>query len=162
MSDISPTTGEEYYSGTWKDVSNIVRILNIGDGKMSKITQGLINFYQEMVDRQIDDILNEVIWVPVRYFNQVQPDGTTKSIFPGNIRRLARYWSGALLVMSEFAQTSQNTTDLAERYIDDSRRELFKMSQFQSRIQGQEYKSTWAGHTMLPTLMPPTKSEPDY
>jgi len=139
-----------------------VRILNIGDSKMSTISQEVVNYYQEMVDREIDDMLNEVIWVPVRYFSQVQPDGTTKSLFPGNVRRLARYWSAALLVLSEFAQTSQNTTDLAERYIEDSRRELHKMVEFQQRIQGQEYKSTWAGHTMLPTMMPPTKSEPDF
>jgi len=55
--DTSATTGEEYYSGSWKNVQNVLRVLDIAEGKLAKVTMELVNFYQEMVDRDIDDIV---------------------------------------------------------------------------------------------------------
>ena len=36
-SDISTTTGETYYSGSWQSIQDILRILDIGEGKMSRL-----------------------------------------------------------------------------------------------------------------------------
>ena len=32
MADISPTTGETYYSGDWEQVKDVLRVLNMDDG----------------------------------------------------------------------------------------------------------------------------------
>ena len=39
----SKTTLEEFYSGTWSDIKDVLRVLNIGEGKMSQVTQGMVN-----------------------------------------------------------------------------------------------------------------------
>lgn len=161
MAEVSPTTGQLYYSGSWTAIQDIVRWMKMGEGKLAKITQEMVNGYQEMVDREIDSMLQEVCHVPLKAFNQVQPDGTTKSVFPGNVRRLARYWTAGLLVNGEFQQLEPNMSEAATNFIEDSRRELFKMVRFNVRIPGQVPKSN-VSRTMPPTMQPPTAPEPDF
>jgi hypothetical protein len=159
--DTSDTTGEEYYSGSWKDVKNVLSVLDIGAGKLAKVNMELVNFYQEMVDRQIDDTLGELYHVPLRSMNQCQPDGITKRVFPGSIRRLARYWTAGLLLLNEFQQLSQNITDQGTAYIDVSRRELYSAMRMNHRLWGQEWKSN-ISRTMPPTMQPPDLPEASF
>lgn len=70
--DISLTTGELFYSGSWHDIKNVLKVLNIGEGKMATITQTMVNEYQEMIDREIDALLSETYQVPIRAYNQTQ------------------------------------------------------------------------------------------
>lgn len=161
MAEVSPVTNQPYYSGSWTSIQDILRWMQMGEGKLAKITQEMVNRYQEMVDREIDSMLQEVCYVPLKAFNQAQPDGSTASVFPGNVRRLARYWSAGLLVHGEFQQLEPNMSEAATAYVDDSRRELFKMIRFNVRILGQVSKSN-VSRTMPPTMQPPTAPEPDF
>ena len=99
---VSVVTGEPPYSGAWTNVRDFARTLKIGEGKLAKINEILVNKYQEIIDRQIDGILNELYWVPIRHFNQMQPSGTKKRIFPGEVRQLAIEWTTGQLLTSEF------------------------------------------------------------
>ena len=83
--DKSPTTGEEYYSGSWQSIQDILRVIDIGEGKMAKVNEPMVNVYQETVDRDIDAILGELYHVPLRAMNQMQPNGVTKRVFPGDV-----------------------------------------------------------------------------
>jgi len=159
--DISPTTGEEYYSSSWENIKDFARTLRIGEGKIAKITQILVNKYQEVVDREIDGILNELYYVPIRHFNQMQPDGTKKRIFPGEIRQLAITWTTGLLLTSEFQGLDPNTNEQATSFVEDSRRKTFRIIRFNMRVQGQVQKSNM-GRTMIPTMQPPMYPEPDF
>lgn len=159
--DISDTTGEPFYSGSWQDVRDILRVLDIGEGKLAKVTMELVNKYQEMVDRDIDMELTEVYHVPLRSMNQGQPDGNTRRVFPGDVRRLARYWTAGLLLLNEFQQLSQNVTDQAQGYIDDSRRGLYGLMRPNHRIWGQERKSN-ISRTMPPTAQPSDLPEANF
>jgi len=151
--NISPITGQEFYSGPWTNIQNVCRVLNIDGGKLSQITMELVNFYQEMVDREIDGQLNELYHVPLRAMNQCQPDGTTKAVFPGTVRRMAIYWSAGLLLLNEFQQLSTNETDQARGYIDDAKRDLFNTIRFNQRLWGQELKSN-ISRTLPPSMQP--------
>ena len=161
MADTSPTTGEIFYSGPWTNIQNVCRVLKIDSGKLAKVTMELVNFYQEMIDRQVDDVLGELYHVPLRSMNQIQPDGNTVRVFPGAIRRLAIYWSSGILLQSEFQQLSQNANDSAQAYIDDSRRELFAAMRYNHRLGGQEFKSNLS-RTVPPSMQPPDLPEANF
>ena len=161
MADKSPTTGEQYYSGDWTDIQDVLRVFQIGEGKMAKITQTMVNRFQETVDREVDAVLEDVYQTPLRSMNAIQPDGTTKSVFPGDLRRYSRYWTAALLLMSEFQQLEQNMTDQMTNHIEDSRKSVFAMKRFTHRIPGQRRKSHYS-HTMPPNFQPPAIPEPDF
>jgi len=159
--DTSPTTGEEYYSGSWKDVRNVLRVLDIGEGKLANVTMELVNYYQEMIDREIDGVLSELYHVPLRSLNQAQPDGSTKRVFPGTIRRLAVYWTAGLMLLNEFQNLAQNVTDQAQGYIEDARRELFAVMRPNQRLWGQEMKSN-ISRTLPPPLQPADLPEANF
>lgn len=159
--DISPTTGEQYYSGSWLEIQEVLRVLNIGEGKLAKVTEEMTNHYQERTDREIDAILEPLYHVPLRAMNQVQPDGAIRRVFPGDIRRIAVYWTSGLLLLSEFQQLSQNVTDQSQAFIDDSRRSLFAVIRFNHRIPGQERKSH-ISRTVPPSMQPPAIPEPNW
>ena len=159
--DTSPTTGEEYYSGSWQNIQNVLRVLDIAEGKLAKVTMELVNFYQEMIDRDIDDIIGELYHVPLRALNQMQPDGTTKRVFPGNVRRWAIYWTAGLLLQNEFQGLSQNITEQATAYIEDSRRNTYGVIRFNHRLWGQELKSNLS-RTVPPSMQPPDLPEANF
>jgi len=150
----SAITGENFYSGTWEQISNILRVLNIGEGKLARITQVLINEYQETVDREIDGILSQLYQTPIKEFNQMQADGVTRRVFPGDIRRHARYMVAGRILLSEFTQLAQNITEQAQGYVDDATRALYAIIRFNHRIPGQVRKSTGFSVTMPPSLQP--------
>jgi hypothetical protein len=159
--DISPTTGEVYYSSTWSEIQEILRVLNIGEGKLAKVTETMTNHFQEIVDREIDAILEPLYHVPLRAMNQVQPDGSLKRVFPGDVRRLAKYWTAGLMLLSEFQNLSQNVTDQAQGYIDDSRKGFFAIIRYNHRIPGQERKSH-ISRTLPPNMQPPAIPEANF
>ena len=159
--DISPTTSEEFYSGSFDDIKSVLRIFDIDEGKLAAIEQPDINKYQETVDREIDAVLEDTYHVPIRAMNQVNPVGVKVRVFPGDVRRAARYWTASLLLLSEFQQLSQNTTEQATTYIEDSRRQFYAMKRFTHRIPGQERKSQLS-RTIPPNFQPPSIPEPDF
>lgn len=158
-SDISPTTSEQFYSGTWQNIQDVLRILDIGEGKMSKVNQPMVNRYQEQVDREIDAVLNETYQTPIRAMNQVQPDGTTRRVFPGDIVWAARYWTAGMLALAEFQQLEQNMTDQAQAMVNDARTQVFGMTRPTHRIPWQRKKSN-ISRTMPPNMQPPAIPEP--
>lgn len=153
----SPTTGTEFYSGDWLDVAAVIKVLNIGD-PVSDIGQETVERYQEMADRDIDGILSEVYHVPLLPKNQVQPDGTTKQQFPGDLIRGARYWAAALLLSNEFQGLEPNANEAATSYMEDARRVLFQMTKPTSFLRGQERRSN-ISRTLPPTMQPPAPPE---
>jgi len=162
MADISPTTGETYYSGDWEQVKDVLRVLNMDDGKLARVTQPMVNRFQETTDRDIDGILEDTYHLPIRSINQIRPsDGATVLTFPGDVRRCARYWCGGLLLLTEFQNLEQNMTDQAQAYVDDARRQVFQMKRFTHRIHGQEFKSQFS-RTIPPNFQPPSIPEPDF
>lgn len=157
MSDISETTNMPFYSGSWQDIANICKSLQIGDGLLSVVSQEVINDFQEMVDREIDAQLNDVYWTPLKFVNQYMPNGETKSLYPGNIVKIARHWVVGLLIQSQFQGHEPNTQDSGMNYVEDAKKELYDIVKFQRRLFGQEFKSSI--RTMPPTMQPPFITE---
>ena len=149
------------YSGSWEDIKNICRSLNIGSEKLSLVDQTMVEYYQEMVDRAIDGNLEEYYLTPLRFQYITRADGTEKKIFPGKIRKLARYWTAGLLLNSEFQQLLTNTSEQATAYVEVSQKNLFNMIQWNQRIPGQQWKSG-NSPTAIPGLMPPTPPESNF
>jgi len=256
MSSISPTTLEEFYSGSWEDIKEVLRVLNIGEGMMDKVNQKMVNNYQEMIDRDIDAILNDVYQTPIRAFNQVvvggdgsgtipvpawmengtqaisandtevivtgkawmsipasvmvtisKPVGTsnlyatvreetittngftadlsgsaeadgyiltyiasnkgsqipvtqgaTIRVFPGDVRRAARYWVAGQILINEFQQLEQNITEQATQMVSDARMQVYAFCRATHRIPGQRRKSN-ISHSMPAALQPNTFPE---
>lgn len=158
MADISPTTGEQFFSGSWQDIQDVLRILNIGEGKMDQVTQPMVNRYQEMIDRDIDAILQDTYHVPIRAVNQVgltgtQGAGPVSRVFPGDVRRAARYWTAGQLLVNEFQQLEQNITEQATQMVSDARMQVFAFCRPTHRIPGQRRKSN-ISRTMPPNMQP--------
>lgn len=157
-SDISPTTGEIFYSGGWQNIQDVLRVLDIGEGKMSKVNQPMVNRYQEQVDRQVDAILQEVYQTPLRATNQVQPSGLTKRVFPGDVTWASRYWAAGVIMLAEFQQLEQNMTDQAKEMVDEAKKTVWAMTRPDHRVPGQRRKSN-ISRTMPPNLQPPQMPE---
>ena len=161
MSDTSSTTGEPFYSGDWQGIQDVLRVLDLGEGKMAKVTEPMVNRYQEIADREVDAILNEVYHCPIRAMNRVQPNGALKRVFPGDVQRAAKYWTAGLILLSEFQQLAQNITDQANLFIEDARKQLYAMKRFTHRIPGQERKSH-ISRTVPPNFQPASIPEQDW
>ena len=158
--DIS-STGQGFYSGSWVSIQNVLRVLNIGEGKLAKVTQELVNEYQETVDRSIDDSLDVLYHTPLLMLNEVQPDGTTKQQFPGSVVRMARYWVAGLLLLNEFQNLGQNITDQAQAYVDDARRSLYSLMRPEHWLNGQVRKSN-ISRTLPPNMQPAQLPEANF
>lgn len=159
--DISSTTGEGYYSGSWESIRKVLHTLDIDTGKLASVTMETVNFYQEMVDRNIDDIVGELYHVPLRSMNQTQPTGVVKRVFPGNVTKMAIYWTAGLLLLNEFQNLAQNITEQAQNYIEQSSRDAFQIVRFNHRLWGQEFKSNLS-RTVPPTMQPPDLPEANF
>lgn len=159
--NISPTTGESWYSGSAQEISGVLRVLDIGEGRMAVLTEALIAQYQERVDRQIDSLLSELYITPLRAMNQIQPNGVTKRVFPGDVKHCALYWVAGEILLNEFQQLAQNITDQAQAYVDNAKKQAFAMRRFNHRMLGQERKSH-VSRTMPPGLQPASFPEADF
>ena len=158
---VSPTTGEEYYSGTVDDIKKILAAMDIGEGKLARFGEEQVACYQETVDRNIDDILGELYHVPLLYVNQCQPDGTTKKIIPGSVRMAAQWWVAGLILKNQFQQLAQNSTDQSEQYIQKARRDIYAIIRYTHRLYGQRRKSH-ISRTLPPGMQPPSFPEPNF
>ncbi len=161
MADISSITGEQYYSNSWEDVVAVLSVLNIEEGKISEITQEMVNKYQESADREIDGVLEDTYHTPLRAMNAVQPDGSTKRVFPGDVRHASKYWAASLLLLNEFQQLGQNVTEQATAYMEEAKRRIYAIKRFTHRIPGAKRKSHFS-HTLPPNFQPPSIPEPDF
>lgn len=153
MLDISDTTGETYYSGTSAKVVDFLRVLNIGEGKADRIGFDTVNRYQEMVDRSIDEILGGLYYVPLRQYNQVRPTAdknglqVVQRVFPGELSRISRVWTAALILQSEFQQLESNLTDQVTAMIEDAKKGIYALSKPTHWLPGQRRKSN-ISHTI--------------
>ena len=143
----------EYYAGEVSDVMLFCKSLNIGNGKLCKINDEMVKKYMMLVNESIDSYLIDYYFVPVRRYNQVQPDGSIKKVFPGKIRLTALQWTAGLLLQSEFQNLEPNVSESAMKYIEDSRKEIYQMTLFNVRIPGLRWKSPMS-RTMLPAMEP--------
>ena len=159
--EINPKTGQVWYAGSYQDIVNICRVLNLDGGRLQKVTPDLVYFYMDMIENTIDSMLEEYYFTPIRPYNQVMPDGKLKQIFPGGLRRLAQYWTSAMLIQSEFQQLDPNQNEAVTSYIEESRREIYRYTFYNQRIPGQRYKSSWS-RTMLPTMQPGMPPEQNW
>lgn len=161
--DISPTTGKPYYSGSHKEITEIAKALCLGGGHavspQQNLSQEMVNRFQEMVDRAIDGILQETYWVPFVQYNQYMPDGSTKSVYPGELMRAAKYWSAGLLLQSLYTSVDANTNEWIERIIEDAKKNVFRLRRMTQHMAGQKPKGSHWGHTMPPTMAPPVYPE---
>jgi len=158
---ISPVTGEMHYSGTINDIKKILSAMDIGEGKLARFGEEQVAFYQETVDRAIDDILGELYHVPLLYINQKQPDGTEKKIIPGSIKMAAQWWTAGLILKNQFQQLGTNTTDQSEQYITKARRDIYDIKRFTHRLYGQRRKSN-ISRTLPPGMQPPSFPEANF
>ncbi len=159
--NLSPTTNQIFYSGLWTDIQKICTVLKIGDGRLANITQDLVAFYQEQVDRSIDDMVGQYYYTPLRPYNLYQPaTATTISVFPGGIREIARYWTAGQLMLAEFQQLSENITEQVNAMITDSKQKIYDIIKFSRRIPGQRLKHNL--HFMPPSLGPGFVPEPNF
>lgn len=152
---ISEFTGEPFYSGSWESLKAIMPVLKIGKGgklnTASGLTQERIELFQERTDRLIDGLLSELYYTPLRPFNKVIPDGSTKKTFPGDISKTALYWTAGMILESEFQNNDINASEYATRYIEEARLEIGRIVKFGHSLQGQRMKSNYS-RTMPPGM----------
>ena len=84
MSYVSPVTGEEPYSGPYQNVLDVLRVMNIGEGRMAQLDEPTIHRFQETVDRDCDSILSSAYQVPIRAYNLTKPVDTGTLPIPGH------------------------------------------------------------------------------
>jgi len=159
VADLSPTTGEEYYSGDFQGIKDVLSVLNIGEGKLDSLNRDTINRFQERVDREIDGILQSLYLTPLVSYNQVQPNGNTVRVFPGDVAQAARYWTAGLVLMDQFQQLDSNLTEQAGSMIENAKQSMFAIIKYSHRIPGQDQRSN-ISRTMPPSMQPPSFPEP--
>ncbi len=151
--EINPRTGQVFYGRCHEDIINICKVLNIDGGRMSKINPDRIRYFMDLVEQLIDGYLEEYYFTPIRPYNQMMPDGHTKLIFPGRLRKVAQYWAAGLLLQTEFQALEPNANEAVEKYIEDSKKETFQMTFYNQRLQGQCLKSA-TSRTFPPSMQP--------
>ena len=144
----------EYYAGTVADVLLFCKSLNIGNGKLSKITDQMVQKYMTLINGQIDSYLQEYYFVPVRRYNRVRPDGTLQKVFPGKIRLVALQWTAGLLLQSQFQNLQPNQTQAVSKYIQQARKQIYQLTIYNARIPGLRWKANGISHFAPPELMP--------
>ena len=157
--DISPTSGQPFYSGSWENIKYICTVLKIGDGRLARITQQMVNHWQEQTDRAIDGQLERYYYVPLQQINLYQKaTSLTISMFPSAIIEASRYWTSGALLLSEFQQLEQNITDQATSFITESKQKIYDVSKFNHRLEGQRWKHNLrsAPPAMMPGYSPET------
>lgn len=150
---INPITQQEYYCGSWQDIRQLCRVLNIGQGKAQKLKPQVVYYYMQQVQQLIDGYLQQYYFVPIRPYNLTMPNGKVKKVFPGRLRVCAQQWAAGLLLKSQFQDLDQNTNQAAESYIQYARKQIHQMTLYNQRIPFQIYKSGW-GRTALPGMQP--------
>lgn len=145
---------EEYYAGQVKDVLMFCKSLNIGNGKLSKVTDEMVQKYMRLVNGHIDSYLQQYYFVPIRRYNRVRLDGTLQKVFPGKIRLVALQWTSGLLLQSEFQNLQPNQNESVIKYIEQARKQIYQLTIYNARIPGLRWKANGISHFAPPELMP--------
>lgn len=158
---INPVTQQEYYAGSWKDIAQLCKTLNItiGTGKAQRITPDIVRLYMQQAQDLANGYLQQYYFLPIQPYNQVMPNGKTKSVFPGRLRVACQQLAAGLLLKSQFQDLDQNTNNSAESYVEYARKQLHQMCLFSQRLPANVYKSGW-GKTAIPNLQPGIPPEP--
>lgn len=158
---INPITQQQYYAGSWKDIAQLCKTLNIsiGTGKAQKISVDIVHMYMQQAQDLANGYLKEYYYIPIQPYNQVMPNGKTKAVFPGRLRVATQQLAAGLLLKSQFQDLDQNTNSAAESYIQFSRKQFHAMCLFNQRITSAQYKSGW-GKTAIPTMQPGIPPQP--
>ena len=152
---INPITEQQYYAGSWKDIAELCKTLNIsiGSGKAQKISVDVVHMYMQQAQDLINGSLHQYYYLPIQPYHQVMPNGKTKAIFPGRLRVAAQQLAAGLMLQSQFQDLDQNQNSAVEKYIQWGKRQLHACCLFNQRLPGQHYKSGW-GKTAPPTMIP--------
>lgn len=149
----------QYYSGTIEDVLLFCKSLNIGNGKLAKISNEMVYKYMSIVDGLIDSYLQDYYFVPVRRYNRVDVDGKVTKVFPGKIRLIALQWTSGLLLQSQFQNLQPNQNQAVMKYIEQARKQIYQVTLYNARIPGLRWKANGISHFAPPELMPSKNPE---
>ena len=53
MADLSPTTGETFYSGDWEGIQDIIRVLNISEGNARVAVHRLRKRFRDLFREEV-------------------------------------------------------------------------------------------------------------
>jgi len=157
--ELSPTTGEPFYSGSFLDIARVAKVLKIGDGKLDAITRESVNAAQEKADREIDGILNDLYHTPFRQKMKMAPDGVYKTFFPGDLVQAAIYYTAGLLLSSEFQNLQSNSNDQSNAILEKAKVMVFDLKKNTHWISSAERKSN-VSRTMPPSWQPAWVNQP--
>ena len=131
--------------------------VGVNGDKLVNISPVKVENMQRLVDDAIDGKLTEYYFTPLVCYNQAQPGGGVRKVFPGNIRLLATQWVAGLILQTEFQNSEPNFSDQAVRFVEESKRELQEIVDYSVRIPGQRRKHPCP--TMPPNLAPSKTNE---
>ena len=147
----------EYYSGPEENILMFCKSLNISDDRLASVSPVKVEKYQRIVDDAIDGYICEYYFTPLTVYNQVQPNGSIRKVFPGKIRFLAIQWTAGLLLQSEFQNMEPNMHEAGVRFVEEAKKEMQQIVDFSTRIPGQRRKHP--SPTMPPNLAPSKTNE---
>lgn len=147
----------EYYSGPEENILMFCKSLNISDDRLASVSPVKVEKYQRIVDDAIDGYICEYYFTPLTAYNQVQPNGSIRKVFPGKIRFLAIQWTAGLLLQSEFQNMEPNMHEAGVRFVEEAKKEMQQIVDFSTRIPGQRRKHP--SPTMPPNLAPSKTNE---
>ena len=149
---INERTGQPYYAGSADNIKSLTTVLGLDGGRLSRITPEKIYYYMNLAEEYIDGYLEEYYFTPILQKSQWFPNNVTKLVFPVRIVRCAQYLAAGLMLQSEFQALEPNANESVQTYINDSKKELYMMTIYNTRLQGQTIKN--ALHTAPPSMMP--------
>lgn len=143
-----------YYSGTVENVMLLCKSLNISEDRLATVDAQKVEEYQKLVNDAVDGYLGEYYFTPITAYNQVQPNGAVKKVFPGKLRLLARQWVVGLMMQSEFQNLEPNMNRQGRNFVEAAMREMRQLASFRMRLPGQRNKSALS-RTFPPNMQPP-------
>jgi len=158
MSELSPTTGENFYSGSYTNIAEVLSVLKIGNGKLDAMTKETVNSFQERADREIDGILNDLYHTPFRHKYKMNPQGEYILSFPGDLRQAAIYFTAAMLIASEFQSAVSNTNDATNAMFEKAKNMVYDLKRNTHWIAATERKSH-ISRTMPMTWQPASTNQ---
>lgn len=153
MQDVSPTTGLPYYSGSWENIRDALKVLKIGNAKLDSLSVETVNGFQERSDRYIDGILFDLYKTPFKSKKRVNRAGIVYDEFPGDIKQVAIYYSCYLLMSSEYQGVSPNVNEHTNTFKDDAEKMLFALRKNTHWVPNADRKSQ-ISRTMPPSWQP--------
>jgi len=94
----------DYYAGTWEDVKRLIgQSLSVGTGKADILTPAIIEKFMSDVDDEINSVLSQVYFVPLR---KVKVGGNY--IYPEPIPYIARVLTANSIIATYYKDISPN------------------------------------------------------